>query len=184
MKAEILYESEGKTPDGNPFLTVKEARNYYQYSERGGVDSIAFILYKKVTDSNNKKGKFFALINEAKPPLDEREGCLAKRITAFGGSIDSDKERQEICRSEVMEESGYEVSLDDITFIGETMVSTQMSQLCSLYLVDVTGKEKTLKAEYEDTDENVIWMTSDEVMDNNDWKSIFILSKSIVGNII
>jgi hypothetical protein len=185
MKAEILYKSKGTTLAGDPFLTVKKARDYYEYSERGGRDSIAFVLYDKNTDK-------FLLINESKPPLDEASGELVKLTTAFGGSLDNpDVSKEDIVQQEVLEEAGYKVHMNNIHFVGETMVSTQMSQMCYLYLVDVTNTEKTHKAEYETEDKNnefngnsVHWMSTEDVVDNQDWKSIFIMARAIFKDLI
>jgi len=192
-KAEVMYESKGKTPAGDPFMTVKKARGYYEYSERGGIDSICFILFDKDT-------KKFALIYESKPPRDEIEGKEVRMTTAFGGSIDMEANTtyQEICQTEVREEAGFVVPLDKIYSIGKTLVSTQMSQMAEGFLVDVTGIKKTEKAEYEQEqtadqnakDENefvgnrVDWLDANELMDNNDWKSIFIFSKAVYKDII
>jgi len=179
--AEIMYKSKGKTPNGDPFMTVKKARGYYEYAERGGQDSIAFILF----DADTRK---YGLILESKPPMDERMGKEVKMTTAFGGSIDMGENvtYKDICQTEVKEESGYVVPLENIHFTGETLVSTQMSQMCHTYFVDITGIQKTEVAEYEIKDKNnefngneVRWLNYDEVMKNNDWKSIFILSKAI-----
>ena len=163
---ETLYESPETTPDGNPFMTVKKARGYYYYAERGGVDSVFFILY----DSNINK---FALISEGKPPRDETMGLRASMVTAFGGSIDSDKSRKALVKLEVLEEAGYKVRKRNIQFVGSTLVSSQMSQMAYGYLVDVTNLTNT-----EDIEPNtaVIWMNSTELLNNLDWKAIFILS--------
>jgi len=190
-KAEVQYESNGKTPDGNSFLTVKKARGYYEYSERGGKDSIAFILI----DKNKEK---YCLIDESKPPLDESLRCKVMLTTAFGGSIDMDKTQKEICQIEVLEEAGYGVPLQNIHFVGKTLVSSQMSQICYLYAIDVTGFEKTHLTEFEKVvseDQNkkdpsefsnnsLVWMSLEEVMENNDWKSIFIITKAMYAKII
>lgn len=164
--SKILFESEGKTLDGKPFLTVKKARGYFVYAERGGMDSIAFVLH----DRHNQK---FGLINESKPPLDERMDSKFKLTTAFGGSIDSDKSPIEICKQEVLEEAGFDAGLDSIRHIGKTMVSTQMSQLCDGYLVDVTWLEQ---GETEDSRNEVVWLDRFELMENSDWKSIWIVA--------
>ena len=188
--SEIMYESKGKAPNGEPFLTVKKARGYYEYSERPGKDSITFILYDEDTNQ-------FGLIYESKPPMDERMGEKVMMTTAFGGSIDMEHTYQEICKIEVLEESGYDVPLDRITSVGTTLVSTQMSQLMEGFLVDVTGIKKTHQAEYEvsseeqdakDPDEfnrnRVVWLGSEEVMQNDDWKSIYIMFKAIAADLI
>ena len=180
MKAKIKYSSKGKTPDGKPFMRVKEARGYYYYAERGGLDSVAFILF-------DNKSKKFMLINESKPPLDERFNKRVTLTTAFGGSIDSENTPEEITQTEVLEETGFEVGLDRIHYTGETMVSTQMSQMCKLYLVDVTNLKKTKQAEYEKPEfkeNSVHWMTYSELLENQDWKSIFISTRAIYKEII
>lgn len=180
-----MYKSEGKAPNNDPFLTVKKARGYYEYSERPGYDSIAFILYD---------GNRFGLINESKPPMDEREGYEVKMTTAFGGSIDINKSYKEICQMEVLEESGYKVPIERIFSVGKTLVSTQMSQMCELFLVNVSQISKTQRAEYEmDSSKDVngefvgnsvVWMSDDEIMENGEWKSIYILAQSVVKDIL
>jgi len=189
FEAEVVWQSEGKTPDGNPFMTVKQARGYYYYAERGGKDSIAFILY----DSSSEKP--FGLIYESKPPMDETRGEKVMMTTAFGGSNDMKASFEEICQIEVLEEAGYKVSLDAIVSCGTTLVSTQMSQGCVGFIVDVTGLEagkteadiKNEAQEAKDPDEfcnnKVAWMNLEEVMSNNDWKSIWITSKVIFSSI-
>ena len=176
-EAKTLWESDGKTPDGNPFISIKQARGYYNYASRGGQDSVFFILYDR------NKGQF-ALIKEAKPPLDERLGESALLTTAFGGSIDSEDSYPEIVQTETLEEAGYEVPLENIHYMGSTLVSSQMDQIANGYLVDVTNIEKTQTAEYEQanaTEEfvnnEVIWMDYQKVMNNSDWKSIFLMAK-------
>jgi len=190
-KATIKYESKGKTPAGDPFMSVKVARGYYEYAERGGQDSIFFILMDRNYEGNRETK--YCLINESKPPMDERFNREVRMTTAFGGSVDMDCPLKEICQIEVKEESGYEVPMDRIDHVGETMVSTQMSQLANGYLVDVTGIEKTCKAEYESKPSNalsdpsefsgnsVIWMTEEEVLANGDWKSIYIIAKTTIN---
>lgn len=187
--AEIVYESKGKAPNGDPFLRVKRARGYYEYSERPGKDSIGFILY----DGNTRK---FALIYEAKPPLDERMETKVMMTTAFGGSIDMEHSYKEICKVEVEEEAGYEVPMEKIHSVGKTLVSTQMSQLMEGFLVDVTNIEKTKATEVEtfneegsrDPDEfkhnRTVWMNEEELLSNSDWKSIFIMTKAKYAGII
>lgn len=171
------YKSQGVAPDGSPFLTVKQSRGYYEYSERPGMDSIAFILY----DFNEN---LFGLIHESKPSLDERMNELAMMTTAFGGSIDVDLPYREICQKEVLEEAGYQVPLNRIYSIGTTLVSTQMSQLCEGFLVDITGISKTHLAEYETSDDiefsrnRVVWMTDVDLLKNSDWKSIWIVARA------
>ena len=176
----IEYESPEKAPNGQPYLTVKKARNYYYYGERAGIDSVFFILYDENSD------KPFGLINEAKPPLDERLDTFAMATTAFGGSIDSNNAPTEIAKQEVLEEAGYDVDTTAIIFVGSTLVSTQLSQLAHGFIVNVTDLHKSVQTESELLDasdefarNSTVWLTLDELVDNNDWKSCFIALKLI-----
>jgi len=114
--------------------------------------------------------------------LDDKD-FMAYLITAFGGSIDMKLSAQKICQLEVKEESGYEVPLENILSMGETFVSSQMSQICELFVVNVTGIPKTKVAEWEESEslesneERLIWMSKEEIIENKDWKSIFIVSQ-------
>jgi len=185
FESEIAWQSAETTPAGDPFMTVKKSRGYYYYAERGGVDSIAFILY----DADRGENGEYGLIYEAKPPLDERVGAKHMSVTAFGGSIDMDKGYDEICQIEVLEEAGYDIPTENIHSVGSTLVSSQMSQYCFGYFVDVTGKTagKTEtdifneEQEQKDPDEfkhnKTIWLDLEGLMANNDWKSIWIFSK-------
>jgi len=186
--SEIVWQSTETTPDGKPFMSVKKARGYYYYAERGGRDSIAFILYDEETGS-------LGLIKESKPPMDEEFNQKHMKVTAFGGSIDMDKTPEEICQIEVLEEAGYNIPMENIVYIGKTMVSTQMNQSCFGYMVNVTGftpgkTEADIHNEAQiakDADEfshnEVVWVTENEIMDNNDWKSIWIYSKMYFASV-
>ena len=170
---EVKYKSNGIALNHQPFLTVKQADNYYEYSERAGIDSIAFILF----DNNTEK---FGLINETKPPLYERNIRMLK--TAFGGSIDLDLDLIDIVKTEVIEEAGYDVDISKISYIGKTFVSTQMNQFCSGYLVDVTGLKPTeteASTSEKMKDNHVVWMDVNEMFTNSDWKSIWIFSTAV-----
>ena len=188
-KAEIMYESEGKTSNGKPFITVKKARGYFEYTERGGQDSIAFILFDKDEEE-------FGLILESKPPLDERFHKEMMLTTAFGGSIDSDHSNIDICQIEVLEEAGYKVELNKIHSIGQSLVSSQMSQMITGYLVDVTGLKPTkTEADIKNEDQDkkdpnefcynkVVWFNTKDLMEKGDWKSIWIFTRAIYLDIL
>ena len=174
-----LWQSPETTPDGQPFLTIKQSRDYYYYAQRAGINSVFFILY----DANISK---FALISESKPPLDESLNTLAMLTTAFGGSIDLNKTYLEIVQQEVLEEAGYKVTPDDIYSMGSTLVSSQMDQIAFGYVVDVTNIEKTEETESEHpnaseefANNSIKWLSYDEVIENSDWKSIFLVTKLI-----
>ncbi len=170
---EILWESKETNADGKPYLTVKKEGGWYLYSERLGKDSVAFILY----DRNATDDVEFGLINEVKPPLGEGRFLT----TAFGGSIDKELSYTEIVQEEVEEESGYKVKLENIIELGKVMVSTQMNQMCYLYLVDVTGIETSNVIE---DNTSVQWVNAEEIVDGPDWKASVIIFKSIHRGIV
>jgi hypothetical protein len=173
----IVFASEAKNSNNIPFMTVKD-NNGYQYAERLGMDSVAFILLDK--DRNNSWG----LINERKPPMDCRYDRDVFMTTAFGGSLDSDMSAINTVQAETWEEAGYKVDIERITHLGDVLVSTQMNQMCKLYIVDVTGLEVgegSPQNEMEAMAETV-WCAIDKVITNEDWKATTILGKaSFVG---
>ena len=157
------------------FIKVKECQTQpYFYGERLGIDSVGFILFNKETNE-------FGLINERKPPMDQRikeendirvdfdynpETFESFLSTAFGGSNDyidietykkmNSTERilhfMEIVQNEVREEAGYEISNSEIEYVTKSFVSTQQNQICYLFIVDITGKEN-FEPEYENDTE-------------------------------
>jgi len=158
----------------NKFLnlySVKDPENHvsgYQYAERRGIDSVAFICYDVKTQK-------FLLNNEYKPPVD------LFMCGAFGGSMDkSGKTAIEIVKEELREEAGFQVNDSDIFSIGEYFVSTQMNQFCYLYLA-IVNREKQGERHPENKIEAMAeteWLTVNEVMETMDWKAIAIMSKA------
>jgi 8-oxo-dGTP pyrophosphatase MutT (NUDIX family) len=156
----------------NKFINIKEI-NYpemhvgnYQFAERLGKDSIAFILW----DSNLEQ---FLLNEEYKPPVDEFI------LGSFGGSIDSNKTTEEIVIAEAKEEAGFVVTKEQVHFVGEILVSTQMNQFCKLYLVEV-NKEDQEAREPENAIEAMAktkWVQRDneEFRKLRDWKPLVII---------
>ena len=161
----------------NRFLNIKEVKDEnlgctgYQFAERLGVNSVAFICYDKQT------GKF--LINkEATPPLGDF------LLRAFGGSIDKSKSYKQIVQDEVREEAGYSVKLSNIKEVGKSFVSTQMNQYCYLYLVFVNDKQKVERQPETKTESlsHPVWISEDKINNGDDWKSIAILTKAKINS--
>ena len=155
----------------NKFLNIKEVHDPenhckgYQFAERRGVDSIAFICYDVST-------KQFLVNNEYKPPVNRFiEG-------AFGGSLDKDKSLIDIVVDEVEEEAGF---VDNsvrwnIVNVGKVFVSTQMNQYCYLFLI-VVDKSKQVATKPENAIEAMAqtkWRSEKEILDGEDWKAITI----------
>lgn len=168
-----------KQTTSNKFLNIKEIfdpENHckgYQFAERRGIDSIAFICIDRDTN-------LFLVNNEYTPPANEF------LLRAFGGSLDKAKSKEEIVREELKEEAGYEVAEDKIHFVGSAFVSTQMNQRCFLYLIDIT-KAKNTGRKPENAMEGVAMptkLTVNEILDGEDWKAITIINKAIRLGII
>ena len=159
----------------NKFINIKEVTDPdnhvrgYQFAERLGVDSVAFICWDASIDK-------FLLNKEYKPPIDD------VILGAFGGSIDNDKTHEEIVIAETKQEAGFVVTGKDVHYLGRVMVSTQMNQFCHLYLVNV-DKKKQVEREPENAIEamaKIEWVQWDMDIVNRleEWKSLAIISKA------
>jgi len=154
----------------NKYLNIKEIHDPeihvggYQYAERRGKDSIAFICY----DSGPEQ---FLVNLEYKPPVN------LMLLSAFGGSMDSNKTPLQIVIGELKEEAGYEVPLEKINYLGKVFVSTQMNQFCYLYLV-LVDKEKQGERKPENAIEEMAratWISYSDIYRLEDWKAITIV---------
>ena len=157
----------------NKFLNIKQVKDPemgvggYQFAERKGKNSVAFICYDKDTE-------LFLLNNEYKPPTNEFI------LGAFGGSIDKDMDYNYIVKAEVKEEAGFDVDIEDILCVGTSFVSTQMNQYCYLYLVYVDGKNQG-EREPENAIEELAktrWVVRVGIDGLDDWKAITIVAKA------
>ena len=160
----------------NKFLNIKQVVDKehgcagYQFAERRGVDSVAFICYDKSTE-------MVLLNNEFKPPVN----CFL--VGAFGGSLDKESSMIDIVIGEVREEAGFEVSREDIITLDPIFVSTQMNQFCNLYLVYVDAKnQKDRQPENKcESLAKLEWRSihsQDLYKKLSDWKAITILAKA------
>ena len=159
----------------NKFINLKEVKypeknvGCYQFAERLGVDSVAFICW----DNDSEQ---FLFNKEYKPPVDEFV------LGAFGGSLDQDKSLKQIVIGETLEEAGFVVDEDDVYDLGKVLVSTQMNQFCYLFLVRV-NKEEQQERQPENAVEamaTVEWgQWSLELWANmEDWKPLAIVLKA------
>ena len=166
----IEYESDGG------WLTVKDHLGY-KYSERLGIDSVAFVLFDRNTNGTKRIG----LIKEIKPSINRM------MISAFGGSIDKEIYKQDLrllVQEEVKEESGFDVTLDDIKYYGKVLVSSQMNQFCYLFGVSVNKEEQGEKTTTNPAELNaeVLWFELPEIPNLEDWKAITIVAKRLVSS--
>ena len=166
----------------NKFLNIMEVKdlennvNGYQYAERLGVDSVAFICWDK------NQSEMFLFNKEYKPPVNKFI------LGAFGGSMDKNKSPEEIVIAETKEEAGYEVTKEDVHYLGKVMVSTQMNQFCHLFVVFVDKKQEQRR-----DPENAIeamakteWMIWDEAefCKMEDWKPLAIIFKAVTKGVL
>lgn len=162
---EIIFDSQ--------FIKVKKSGKFI-YAERRGVDSVAFILIATNASDERRIG----LIHEFKPPID------SFLTTAFGGSIDQDKYKNNLTAlviDEAIEEAGFVVSAENIKSYGKVFVSTQMNQMCYLFAVEV---DKSKQGDRTTTDplelkSSVSWVTIPEALKLEDWKVATIISKRL-----
>ena len=163
-----------------PFFNVYKAvdRDFhlknYQYGERKGRDSVAFICY------DLDKTKPYLLNREYKPPVAEFI------VGGFGGSLDKVKHKRNIVIEEVREEAGYNVGHADVFYVGKVLVSTQMNQFCYLYIVHVNDRMKTERAPENAVEAMAtpVWVGYKGLVEAEDWKPITIVQKAIAKKAI
>ena len=160
---ELEYQSE--------FISVKRNGGYY-YSERKGVDSVAFVLFNISATDEKRVG----VIREKKYPVEEYI------ISAFGGSIDNPRyfeDLRQVVIDETIEEAGFIVENKDISYYGKVLVSTQMNQYCHLFgvAVDKYKQVQRTTTNIRELDSIIVWLTLPEVIQLNDWKAITIVAK-------
>lgn len=155
------------------FITVKRNGNYY-YAERKGIDSVAFVLFNIHATDEKKIG----LLKEMKFPVEE------SIVGAFGGSIDDEKYHDDLYSlviDEALEEAGFIVDKDDITYYGKYFVSTQMNQFCHLFGVTVDKFKQGLRTTTNphELESFITWVSVPEVLQLKDWKTIVIVTKKL-----
>lgn len=139
----------------------------YYFSERAGKDSVAFLLYDQSREGANPWGV-----------LTQWHGPLCRFSPgAYTGSLDKEAlQIEEVCQEEAMEEAGYHVGLERITYLGAQTVSGQCNEECHLFVVDVTGMQPAQiqpENEFEANCERE-WWTTGRVLAQADWKAKLI----------
>lgn len=175
-KSEIIF----KEKPG--WIKLKKAKGTnFLFAERRGVDSVSVVLVDKESGS-------FGLINEAKPPFNERihpdeSGKMAFKISALGGSLFDaghnrkewvhameESERIEIARkvaaNETREESGY--TPIDVLYVGKTFSNSMSNEYVYLFIVVVDKNEEQKPDPQTPTEAlaNMVWFNKDEHLSN------------------
>jgi len=159
----------------NQWLKVRNAGGY-MYSERKGVDSVAFIFIAINASDERRIG----LIHEYKDPI----GSFL--TTAFGGSIDDEKYHKNLkllVKDEAMEEAGFDINFSQIQYHGKTMVSTQSNQFCHLFSIEVNKMDQGDRTTTNPTElkSAVSWLSMPEIKDLEDWKSQTIILRRMMA---
>ncbi len=166
VKNEQVWASPAKNALGVPYLSVHTNGRFY-WSERAGVNSVAFVLGRENQDGVRE----FGIFNEPKPPITPDGASETVFVpTAFGGSLDSEKTPFEIVKAEVKEEAGYSVLDENIHDLGVALLSSQMSQRVHLYFIEVTEEQFTGRDPQTagEASANVVWLESIEDIINID----------------
>lgn len=154
----------------NEWCTIKKIEKNngesYYFSERAGVDSVAFILF----DANNGETPF-GIIEQYRGNYGAfHKGC-------YTGSNDKPElTMEEIVVEEVKEEAGYEVTLDRVAFMTKEFCGSGTNESVYLYVVDVTDVplgETAPESIFEENTEN-LWVDKQGLMHCDDWKSKLI----------
>ena len=124
--------------------------------------------------------------NEGKILLQRRQGtklwCGFLALPA--GHIDENKSPYEAVIREAKEESGSDITADDIISLGKVMVSTQSNQFCHLYLVTVNADKmgETDPQNEIEAEATLEWFNLEDAFNYEDWKLITIIAKAKARN--
>jgi 8-oxo-dGTP pyrophosphatase MutT (NUDIX family) len=142
----------------------------YYYSERLGVNSVAFLLY----DEGEPEKPFICLEQYHSPIRQFVKG-------AFTGSLDKpDLDPVETLIEEVQEEAGYTVDKSRIKCVAFLPVSANTNERVHLCIVDVTGLEQNKKEPENpfEANTNMYRMSFEQILSQCEWKSQVIAMHS------
>ncbi len=155
----------------NEWFTIKKIEKNngesFFFAERAGVDSVAFILF----DASRPDGKNFGIIEQYRGNYGQfHKGC-------YTGSLDKPElSIEEIVVEEVLEEAGFEVTLDRVAYISKEFCGSGTNECVHLFMVDVTGipqGETQPESIFEENTEN-LWVDHNGLLACHDWKAKLI----------
>lgn len=165
----VLFESERRARNGDPWLSVRMNANGFYYSSRPGSGSVAFILI----DNKRHKG-YVGLYSCLHEPTNNRA------LRAFTGGMDVPPgiSALDVLLEEVIEEAGYRgVLYTNCELVGMYEVSHQTDEMVRLYLVDVSEAEKG-EPTTQDPNEmvnRVVWVGYNSP-ETTDWKALLAMA--------
>jgi hypothetical protein len=122
-KPKILFKTK--------WLTIKETKAGFQFSERKGVNSVAVFLCRR------KSYKWQVLIRMQPLCIDTTNTKIFP--CPITGTVDNEGEILLPALNEIEEEGGYKVDKNKVKYLGEYIVGTQTNEICYMYFVDVSG---------------------------------------------
>jgi hypothetical protein len=149
----------------NDWMVIKKIEKNngesYFFSERAGIDSVAFILF----DANNDTP--YGIIEQYRGNYGTfHKGC-------YTGSNDKPElTLEEIVVEEVLEEAGFEVTLERVTLITKEYCGSGTNEAVHIYIVDVTDLiqgETQPESIFEENTEN-LWVDEVTLLHCDDWK--------------
>ena len=159
----------------NPWLKVKESPHGYIFSERKGVDSIAILAYTKMGNDIEILTRFQPLPFKN---AENKEDTLPLFCCPITGSIDKGDTADDSAIKEMKEEAGYEITKDQLTYLGYYIVGTQTNEAVHMYIIDVTNLEPAETSSdgtyHESVSEN-FWHKLDFIENNCEYAGLVIL---------
>ena len=169
----LLYATSLKNKVNESYGKMRQTQKGYVYSERAGINSIAFCVFDQDT------------VGVLKHPHATIEDRVSNR--SFTGSLDDPRKTlYEIVIEEVKEEAGYTVDESRVHECGFFSVGTQTNEYVHLYAVDVTELQQgelELDGFEAEEDREIVWADIESVLDNpldeftDDWKVALILQQ-------
>ena len=157
-------------------ITVKRTSLNTVYSEFQGGDSIAFVLFATNVADERRIGLFY----------EHKESIDKDLTTAFYSSVGQIKDEEglkNIVKDKAIELAGFEVTNDEIGYLGKMFVSENSNQFCHLFGVRVDKlkqKEKTT-SNVKELQASVSWLTFKDMEHVEDWRSISIVTKKLMN---
>lgn len=119
-------------------LEMYKTEKGFYYCQRRSINSVAILCYKKV---NNEYS--FLLRYQPMPQVEEKQNWKDLYPCPITGSIENNELPIECAIRETFEESGYQVSKDNLFEISQSIATTQMNEKVFCFLADVTNIKET-----------------------------------------
>lgn len=143
-----------------PWIKVKRTPRGFDYLERKGKDSVAIALCR-----TNQHGETEVLVRYQplcvhNAALDEQQRLYPCLVT---GGLEEGENAYDCAIREIKEETGYEVTEDNLGYLTTYIAGTQTNESVYLYFADVNGLEPT-----EATQDGSYF----ESISHNEWKPL------------